>query len=233
MQAEVLGIGWVTAGGFGRSRQGSELILAAGELPAIARQDIFAEPDLRFGRLDPFSRAGLAAIAFALQDAGLDRWSEKRPFALIAGSFYGCLGTDREYFETVLPQGGELASPQLFVYTLPNCFLGEAAIRFGLTGPAWVASGPEPDSLAPLRLALETIAWGEAETVVAGFLDLPRPGLLEPAEGDRPGAIFFVLRRVGAGGESLGEIAVEDRKLTAAGEEVTSLEELVHRLRKE
>lgn len=234
MHAEILGIGWVTAGGLGRGRQAASFQQPTGELPVIARQDVFVEPDLRFGRLDPFSKAGLTAIALALQDAGLDRWTEKRPFALIAGTRYGCLGTDSDYFTTVLPQGGGLPSPQLFVYTLPNCFLGEAAIRFGLTGPAWVASDPAADPLAAVRLGLETIAWEEAETVLAGVCELPRPAILDPAGEQRPVVLFLVLSRSGSGmGEALGEIGLEGGKLLVGGEEVADMEELIKRLRKE
>jgi 3-oxoacyl-[acyl-carrier-protein] synthase II len=233
MRAEVLGIGWVSAAGLGRGRSESAFALTAGELPAIARQDVFAEPDMRFGRLDPFSKAGLAAIALALQDAGLDRWNDKRPVALIVGSQYGCLGTDADYFDGAIPQGGQLASPNLFAYTLPNCFLGEAAIRFGLTGPAWVASAAEPDDLSPLRQALETIAWGEAEMVVAGCCDIPRPDFLMPAA-DAPRALFFLLAKAGTVPEasSYGELVLAaSGQLSVRGADVAILAELVRRLR--
>ncbi len=45
-----------------------------------------------------------------------------------------------EYFEQVIANGGNLASPNLFALTLPNIFLGEAAIRFGLTGPGFAVN---------------------------------------------------------------------------------------------
>jgi 3-oxoacyl-[acyl-carrier-protein] synthase II len=233
MRAEILGIGWVSVAGLGRGRGDSSFTLAAGALPAIARQDVFAEPDLRFGRLDPFSKVGLTAIALAMQDAGLDRWTQKRPVALIVGSDYGCLGTDADYFDGAIPQGGQLASPNLFAYTLPNCFLGEAAIRFGLTGPAWVASAAEPDDLSPLRQALETIAWGEAEMVVAGCCDIPRPDFLAPAA-DAPGAVFFLLAKAGTAPEAsaYGELVLAaSGEFSVGGAEVATLEELVRRLR--
>lgn len=233
MKAIVLGIGWVTAAGLGRGRQEGPFTLDGGEMPAVARKDIFAEPDQRFGRLDPFSRVGLAGIALALQDAGLDRWQQKRPIALIAGSRYGSLATDSDYFTSVLPQQGRLASPNLFAYTLPNCFLGEAAIRFGLTGPAYVVSGAETDSLAPLRLALETIAWQDADVAVAGSCDLPRPPFLGVDAADRPGAVFLVLARPGSElGEALGEISLDRQgKLLVGGEPAIDLEKTVQRLR--
>jgi len=192
MKARILGIGWVDGDGPGKGHGARTCNLRPGELPRIERSDIFAEPDRRFGRLDDFSRLGLAAITLALQDAGLDSWEEKRPWAIIAASRYGCLATDRAFFDTVIPEGGALASPNLFAYTLSNCFTGEAAIRFGLTGPSYVVGEPGPQGFTSLSLALESLADGEADLAVAGISDLA----VDIAEGDgqaHPGAVFLVL----------------------------------------
>jgi 3-oxoacyl-[acyl-carrier-protein] synthase II len=206
MRASLIGLGWVSAGGMGPA--GAAPGFAVGEvLPEIARKDLFAEADRRFGRLDAFSRLGLAGVTFALRDAGLETWSEKRPLGVIAASRFGCLSTDSDYFDTVIPEGGKLASPNLFAYTLPNSFLGEVALRFGLTGSSFIVSGDRPGCLAPLRLALEALCAGEETTVVAGALDLPAPpGLAAPA-GDFCGAVHAVLTlREGA---CYGQIALD------------------------
>lgn len=206
MKGAILGLGWVTAGGFGPAGAAGGFDLAPGELPELSRRDVFADPYQRYGRLDRFSRLGLAAIAFALRDAGLEAWQQKRPVGVIAATSYGCLATDCDYFDTVLPAGGGMASPNLFAYTLPNCFLGEAAIRFGLTGTSFIVSGDAPGRLGGLRLALESLAWGEEETVLAGCCDLAPPeGFACVAEAP-PGAVFAVLSR--AGGEGYGEVAI-------------------------
>jgi len=192
MKARILGIGWVDGDGPGKGRDTRDCRLRPGALPRIERSDIFAEPDRRFGRLDDFSRLGLAAIALALQDAGLDAWQEKRPWAIIAASRYGCLATDQAFFDTVIPEGGALASPNLFAYTLANCFTGEAAIRFGLTGPSYVVGEEGPQGFACLELALESLSDGEAPLVVAGSSDLA----VDTREGDgcaHPGAVFLLL----------------------------------------
>ncbi|PLY00938.1 MAG: beta-ketoacyl synthase [Desulfuromonas sp.] len=192
MKARILGIGWVDGDGPGKGRGPRDCNLRSGELPRIERSDIFSNPDRRFGRLDDFSRLGLAAIALALQDAGLDTWEQKRPWAIIAASRYGCLATDHSFFDTVIPEGGALASPNLFAYTLSNCFTGEAAIRFGLTGPSYVLGEQGEQGFAALQLALESLADGEAPLAVAGISDLA----VDIAEGDghaHPGAVFMVL----------------------------------------
>lgn len=149
----------------------------------------------RFGRMDPYSKLGLMAIALALKDAGLDDWAEKRPMGLIASTVYGCLQTDRAFFETVVPQNGRLASPNLFTYTLPNCFLGDAAILFGLTGTSFVMNEQTLSGLDALRMALDCIALDESDVMLAGVCDLGRPSFFSCATGPAPGALFFVMER--------------------------------------
>jgi len=195
MRAYILGIGWVDADGPGRGRGDRSCKLRSGPLPRIERSDIFATPDRRFGRLDDFSRLGLAAIALALQDAGLESWEEKRPWGIVAASRYGCLATDRDYFDTVIPDGGALASPNLFAYTLSNCFTGEAAIRFGLTGPSYVVNEPGPCGFESLRLALEHLADGDAPLVVAGMSDLASVTVPHSGLPETPGAVFLALAK--------------------------------------
>ena len=104
-----------------------------GQLPEIYPSDLFKKPYPNFRRMDKYSRLKLTAIAFALLDAGLSEWTRERNIGMIASTFYGCLGTDVDYYKTVIPDRGAHASPALFSYTMANSYLGEAAIRFGLT----------------------------------------------------------------------------------------------------
>ena len=198
MKPVVTGIGWVNPGGSGRgrtpcARQPSGLEWPAGRLPKIRREDLFEMPYKDFGRMDAYSRLGLAAVALALKDGGLDEWSQKRPVGLIAATVYGCLHTDIAYYRTVVPHRGAQASPALFAYTLPNCFLGDAAIRFGLTGPAFVVNEPASAGLASLEMALESLYWGEAEQMLWGVCDLERPRELQRLKAAAAGALFFLL----------------------------------------
>ena len=140
MKAFITGIGWVTATDMGCGRDHNRFEFKAGKLPDITRKNVFDAPYPHFGRLDRYSRLGLSAIAFALKDAILDRWTHPRPIGIIASTVHGCLDTDLDYYDTVIPEDGRLASPNLFAYTLPNSYLGEAAIRFGLTGASYVIS---------------------------------------------------------------------------------------------
>jgi 3-oxoacyl-[acyl-carrier-protein] synthase II len=113
----------------------------------------------------------------------------------MASSFSGCLTTDIDYFDTLLSDGGHLASPNLFAYTLPNSFLGEAAIHFGLTGTSFVI-GEEPlTGLQGLRFAIDSIMDGESDGILAGTCDTACPDLLTVSSVPVPGALFCLLEK--------------------------------------
>ncbi len=199
-QVAITGLGWVSAAGLGCGP--ADFALRAGPLPEIRRAQLFAAQDRHFGRLDDFSRLGLAGIALALRDAGLDA-SESfsdgevraRDIGVVVTTNCGCVHTDLAFWETVNRQTGHSDSPRLFVYTLPSVFLGEAALRLGLGGPTYALDGgPEiAGGLAALCEAVDMLVQGECPVMLAGMCDLPPPpGLCLPGRA-LPGAVFFVL----------------------------------------
>jgi 3-oxoacyl-[acyl-carrier-protein] synthase II len=195
VRAVITGSGWVTPIAMGHVRNNNCFEMRAGKLPEITRKDVFEEPRSHFGRLDRYSRIGVSAIAFALKDAQLHQWTRKRPIGLIASTVNGCLETDIEYFNAVMADGGRLASPNLFAYTLPNSFLGEAAIFFGLTGTSFVINEPSPSGIWCLRMALMGIANGQFEKVVCGMCDLGRLPFFSETVETPCGALFFVIEK--------------------------------------
>lgn len=203
--------------------------MTSGPIPPVAREDVFPEPNLRFGRLPQYSRVGLAAVAFALRDAGMEPWETKRSAGIVASTRAGCLATDIEYYNTVLPEGGGLPSPNLFSSTLPTCFLGEAAIQFGLTGPTLIVNDPAGDALGGVRMALDSLSWGECGTMLAGHIDLPAgpaiPGIRPPWTG----GLFMVLENARASTEnSYGTLDLSDEgAVRHDGVEIADLNELV------
>jgi len=227
MGASVIGIGWVTGAGFGWGRQGNACVFCDLPLPPLTRKDVFPEPNQRFGRMSDYSKIGLAAVAFALRDAGLEAWSAKRAIGVVAATKLGCLATDLDYHQTVLLQGGGLASPNLFAYTLANCFLGDAAIQFGLTGSS-VAINEEREGVDALRVALEDLAMGEAETMLAGICDLAVPEQYAGSVTLLPGAAFLVLSASDGADNSYGTVTLaDDGGVLFNGSAVGSLVELV------
>jgi len=196
VRAFISGIGWVTAGGTGMGRNTHSFELSEGPLPKLAGKMIFENQSFRrFGRLDRFSKVGLSAIAYALQDAGLDIWKEKREIGIIASTLFGCLATDFDYYNTVMPKDGLLADPNLFTYTLPNTFLGHASIIFGLTGTNFIINEKTNTGLSALRSALDCLSLGECGTMLAGICDVECPPDFPKSEKTAPGSVFVVLEQ--------------------------------------
>ena len=227
MKAWLNGIGWQTPAGPGPS--GSDLVqpLIGGRLEIPTRKQIFASADKRFGRLDDFSRVGLAAAAFCLRDAGAEEYQETRSIGIVAASRYGCLATDVAYLETMLVDGGKLASPNLFAYTLANSFLGEVALRFGLGGNSLVINQQDSRRLAAVHFALEELATSGQSGMLAGICDLPGP---DPADSnDKPGAVFLLLAKEPGATKCYGCLETTPTGLSLAGERVSSLAQLLER----
>ena len=215
MKVFVTGIGWAGAAGMGSGRGSTPFALPPGKLPHISRQEVFPDPDSRFGRLDAFSRLALAGVALALRDAGIEKWTEPRAVGIAASTAYGCTGTDLDYLST-LGAGPELASPQLFAYTLPNVFLGEAAIRFGLTGPTVILSDEAGTGAGALEMALDYVADG-GDTALAGICDLVPPAQLPGRPGSPAGALFLVLERRPTR-EPLGALTAQGKRRDTAAD---------------
>ena len=191
----ITGIGWVTVSGMGHGKESKDFALTAGSLPRISRKSVFEKPYQHFGRMDEFSRLGLVAILFALKDAGLDEWTQMRDIGILASTVYGCLQTDIDYLDTVMAGDGQSPSPALFSYTLPNCFLGEAACHFGLMGAAYVINEQYPSGLGSVCAAMDGIASGAFEKTLAGICDMGCPEHFKLKEKAVPGAVFLVIEK--------------------------------------
>ncbi len=228
--ASITGMGWVDTTSMGWGRQHERYPSGNGSLPKITSRMVFGKRLSHFGRLDTYSKIGIAAIAFALKDAGLFEWQEKRVIGVLSSTTYGCIDTDIDYLETAIPQGGRFASPNLFAYVLSNIFLGEAAIHLGLAGPCYSVNEENLSGLTGLRMALTSILLDEAPTVVAGLCDAGRPDSFETLAETKPGALFFVLEEPSRDtAPSYGNIEMDDKgDLSFHGKKVSQLWELMH-----
>ncbi len=196
MRAVIMGLGWITARGAGRPGQSDPFVLAGTVLPAIDQHRLLPRPLPHFGRLDAYTRLGLAATALALRDAGQEAGA-LRETGIVCTTRYGCLQTDLDFMRSMTVAGGRHPSPALFAYTLPSALVGEAGILFGLTGPAYVTAS-ESD-LASLELALESLSLGEARQMLAGWCDAGRPEGFPPGDVFAPGAVICLMTPAGQG----------------------------------
>ncbi len=205
MNIVISGIGWVYSTSMGYTGD-IKVLPSSKRLPSIERKDIFKEPYKPFGRMDYFSKLGLAAIAFAMKDANLHA-TPNRNTGIIASSSTGCLETDMKYQATLFPENNTLPSPALFAYTLPSCFLGEASIRYGLTGESFVINETYTTGMTGLGMAVDLLALGQTDMMLCGINNSQIDGV-DDAASIQPGAVFFLLekkKRNGSG--SYGELS--------------------------
>lgn len=187
MMIGISGIGWLTPEGFGCIRSGLQHRFENGEdARVLPKKGVFSHPFRNFGRLDTISRMTVYAVSLALQDAGIEYSPlRKQDMGIIGTSAEGSLRTDLDYFRDYLQSGRTLSRGNLFIYTLPSSAIGEAAIHFGLLGPALYTAGTRNILSSALELAGEMIGSGQTPAVLAGRA--------EPES-----AIFFVVQQ-GAG----------------------------------
>ncbi len=230
MKTVVTGLGWVNGAGMGCGREKPFPFENPGIVPRIARKDVFVKPFPHYGRMDNYSRLGLAGIAFALRDAGLEEWGEMRSIGVIASTTFGSLNTDGDYFDTVMSEGGRLASPNLFAYALPNTYLGEASIHFGLTGAVFAVMEANLTGMSGMCITMGSIRSGEHEAVVTGICDAGAPQFLNTANQVSPGALFFVVQDASSAGSfCYGELTqTGSGKLSFDGERFKDLNHLAH-----
>jgi len=203
MNIAINGIGWVYTTSMGYKGD-IKVLPSSNRLPSIERKDIFKEPYKPFGRMDYFSKLGLAAIVFAMKDANL-HGSPHKNTGIIASSSTGCLETDIKYQATLFPENNTLPSPALFAYTLPSCFLGEASIRYGLTAESFVINETDTTGMTGLGMAVDLLAAGQTDYMLCGINNSQIDGVgdadgIDGANGIddasiQPGAVFFLLEK--------------------------------------
>ncbi len=228
MRIAVTGLGWANGAGMGCGKEKSFVFGDSRLIPKISRRDVFSRPLPHFGRMDKYSRLGLAGIAFALRDASLDQWTKTRDIALIASTTFGCLNADEDYFDTVKMDGGRLASPNLFAYALPNTYLGEASILFGLSGAAFAVMETVLTGMSGMCITMGGIKSGEHRTVITGICDVGGPECLHSKDRVIPGAVFFVIQSMTPTMDFMyGELTQDiSGKILFNGETVTHMNQL-------
>jgi 3-oxoacyl-(acyl-carrier-protein) synthase len=84
----------------------------------------------RFYKMDNLSKLGWLASEILLRDSFQKEKHQPEDIGLILSNANSSLDTDRKYLKSV----SDIASPSLFVYTLPNIVTGEICIRNGFKG---------------------------------------------------------------------------------------------------
>lgn len=84
----------------------------------------------KFYKMDTLGKLGWLAAELLLKDSFPAGKYDPGSIGVVLANASSSLDTDKKYYETVK----DIASPSLFVYTLPNIVIGEICIRHGFTG---------------------------------------------------------------------------------------------------
>lgn len=180
MSLFLAGLGWVTP--LGNTLAGVWEKLCAGEdaiasslgdslggkscqafsVPAEVAAQAPRHPRLR--RASAISRHAVTAGLAALQDAGLelDAAQAERSALIFAISNGGVIYTKR-FYDEIVKQGAQAASPLLFPETVFNAPASHLAALLGITGATYTLVGDGAVGLLALRMAEDVLASGEWE----------------------------------------------------------------------
>lgn len=105
----------------------------SGEEPAAAFfKQIYKHYGIKYGKffkMDKLSKLGFIASELLLMETDQDAWASEETGVILC-NYSSSLNTDKRYQETM----ADIASPAVFVYTLPNIVIGEICIRNGFQG---------------------------------------------------------------------------------------------------
>lgn len=125
----------------------------------------------KFFKMDLLSRVAFLATELLSPDV-TDLDKEKIAVALSSSS--GCLDVDKKYDAS----RKTLASPALFVYTLPNIMLGEICIRHGFKGEQMTTIAEQPDIDWMLFYVNDLLGNRETEACLLGHAEATEQGIM-------------------------------------------------------
>jgi hypothetical protein len=123
----------------------------------------------KYYKMDNLSKAGVLAAEVLLKDAAVLAPANGSEVGVVLSNRYSSLDTDQRYFDSTR----SMASPALFVYTLPNIVAGEICIRHKLKGEnAFFVSSQFDAQLLAQYTALVMHEGAGTKRCIAGWVDV-------------------------------------------------------------
>lgn len=124
-------------------------------------------------KMDVFIQYGMAAGIEAIRDARLDTEGlihddNAHRFGVAIGSGIGGLTTIEQNYEALLNSGPRRISPFFIPAAIINMAAGWLSMRYNLQGPNFATSTACASGTHAIGLAARTIAYGDADVMVAG-----------------------------------------------------------------
>ncbi len=139
----------------------------AGTVKDFTLGDVIPAKDAK--KMDTFIQYGLVACAEALQNSGLlDSQFDPSRVGCAMGSGIGGLGTIEQNVAQLQKSGPRRVSPFYIPSAIINMISGQLAMKYGFTGPNFAISTACTTGTHNLGYAARTIAYGDADVMVAG-----------------------------------------------------------------
>ena len=122
----------------------------------------------KFYKMDISSKLGFMATEMLLKDIRLVEEYKPEQVGLILSNAHASLDTDLRYFESTKT----MASPALFVYTLPNIVAGEICIRNGIKGENAFFVTEKFDVSQMCNYIQTVMASDKTQACIAGWVDV-------------------------------------------------------------
>jgi hypothetical protein len=184
MNAAIVGLGWITPLGADLAQ-----VQAALESGNIAETRPVQNPETgtvhlcrmvapklveslgrnsRLRRSSPISYFAIAAANAALADAGYTSLTPEQAArtAVVFGVSNGGVVYTRRFYEQIMKQGANAASPLLFPETVYNAPASHLAAALGIDGASYTLVGDNAVGISALHLGAQLLALGECERVV-------------------------------------------------------------------
>ena len=122
----------------------------------------------RFGKMDRLSQLGYSCTEILLQLTG--KYNDYQPWevSLLFANASSSLDTDFRFQKSVQ----SIASPSLFVYTLPNILLAEICIKNGFKGENSFLISDVPDADLYLAYITQLFANQQTKICIAGWAEI-------------------------------------------------------------
>lgn len=121
----------------------------------------------KFYKMDNLSKLGWLAAEVLLRDITLTK-SEPEAVGIVLLNANASLDTDIKYYDTVQ----DMASPALFVYTLPNIMIGEISIRNNFKGENAFFIFEEFNADFLQQYVSNMLQGGRAKYCICGWVDV-------------------------------------------------------------
>lgn len=142
----------------------------AAEIPDFQPQEILGKKGLRL--LDRTTRLALCASQLALDESRFRITSDNAgAVGIVLSSTSGDVESRSEFLMDAIRGGPRAVNPALFPNTVMNSPASQAAIRFGIRGPATTISVGCSGTLVALEYAANMLRWQRANAILVGGVE--------------------------------------------------------------